>query len=306
MPVVVKKTCDQTLVEIYTCPPLEGGGGVPYIGVNLGTGARVYESTDQEVAPREHKFRTLVGLDGTTIVETATEIQISGGGGQIEFATREETDAGVITDKALNPDVGAYAYDRFRWPGQHEAGKGTAQVTLPIVAGVVTVDCLESNVFAVDLTESVTMAAPLNPFDGQVINVILRQDLVGGRTITWAAAWAFFGGAPTLTQTPGATDLISCQYDSTLGLWLCSFLSGAGVAGGGVPYTLGNIGAGAYIYKETVDVLGTDTARLRSVTAGEGITVTQNADDVNIKMTRTIFVQAAEPTPNAVGDLWFW
>ena len=46
----------------------------------------------------------------------------------IAFATREETDAGVIDDKALNPDVGAYAYDRKRWPAQHEAGKGTEVV----------------------------------------------------------------------------------------------------------------------------------------------------------------------------------
>lgn len=229
-----------------------------------------------------------------------------GGGGTPEWATCVEADAGTVTDKAINPEVGACSYDRKRVWGQHAAGKGTEMVALAIVAGVATIDCHLSNVFEIELTSNITMAAPTNPVDGQVINVILRQDATGGRTITWNAAWAFFGGTPTLSTDPGATDLISCQYDSTLSLWLVSFLSGASVSSGGLPYTLASIGAGAAVYKETVDVLGTDTARLRSITGSNGITVTENADEIDVKMTRTIFVQSATPTANAVGDLWFW
>lgn len=308
MPVVVKKTCDQTLVEIYTCPPLEGGGGVPYIGVNLGTGARVYESTDQEVAPREHKFRTLVGLDGTTIVETATEIQISGGGGQIEFATREETDAGVITDKALNPDVGAYAYDRLRWPGQHEAGKGTEVVPVVPAGTVFTIDCLTSNVFEITLTANSTIASPINPIKGQTINVLIKQDATGGRTVTWGGDWTFFNGVPTLSTEAYATDMISCQWDDAALKWRCSFLTGftAGVVGSGTPYMLASIGAGAAVYKQTVDELGTDVAQLRSITAGSGVTVTQNADDITIATTLRVFVQSTAPVNPQLNDLWFW
>jgi hypothetical protein len=253
------------------------------------------------------------GLEGQVLKKTSDRPYVmewgeGGGGGAITWATCAEADAGVVTDKAINPEVGACSYDRKRVWGQHEAGKGTEMVTLAIVADTVTIDCHASNVFEVELTGNITMAAPTNPVDGQVINVIIRQDVTGGRTITWNAVWAFFGGVPAMTTTAGATDLISCQYDSTLGLWLCSFLAGAtgGAGGGGTPYALASIGAGAAVYKETVDVLGTDTARIRSITGSNGITVTQNADEIDVKMTRTIFVQSAEPTANAVNDLWFW
>jgi hypothetical protein len=74
----------------------------------------------------------------------------------------------------------------------------------------------------------------------------------------------------------------------------------------GVPYSLGNLGAGALIYKETVDVLGTDTAQLRSLTGSDGITVTQNTNEIDIKLTSAIYVQSAEPVSPAVNSLWFW
>lgn len=76
MPIVVKSSCDQTLVEIYTCPA--PAADVLYVGENLGTGAGVYESTDQEASPRVHKFKSLVEGTGISITEDATEITISG------------------------------------------------------------------------------------------------------------------------------------------------------------------------------------------------------------------------------------
>lgn len=262
--VVVKASCDQTLVEIYTCPPSE---------------------------------ITVVNEEG-------------GGGGiaEIPWATREETDAGVLTDKALNPDVGAYAYDRLRWPGQHEAGKGTEVVPVIAALGVFTIDCQTSNVFEIVLTANSTIASPINPIKGQTINVLIKQDDVGGRTVTWGGDWTFFNGIPTLSTEAYATDMVSCQWDDTALKWRCSFLTGftAGVVGSGTPYALANIGTGAEVYKQTVDELGTDVAQVRSITSSNGITVTQNANDIAIGMTRTIFVQAAEPTPTGVGDLWFW
>jgi hypothetical protein len=309
MPVIVKKTCDQTLVEIYTCPAPDGVAGVPYVGVNLGTGAEVYESTDQEIAPREHKFRTLVGVDGTVITQTATEILIAGGGGaDIEFATRQETDEGILDNKALNPDVGAYAYDRFRYPGQHAAGKGTEGFIVPLVAGVFTIDCEESNVFEIVLTQNATIASPINPIKGQTINVLIKQDATGGRTVTWGGDWTFFNGIPTLSTEAYATDMISCQWDDTALKWRCSFLTGftAGVVGTGVPYTLSNIGTGAGVYKQTVDELGTDTAQLRSIVGGTGVTVTQNADDVTVSTTLRVFIQSTAPVNPQLNDLWFW
>ena len=250
---------------------------------------------------REKDFRR---LDWGLLLDLIGE---GGGGGNIVWATCAEADAGSPAEKAIDPVVGACSYDRKRVWGQHAAGKGTQVIDVPLVSGVATIDAHESNVFRITLTENVTVAAPLNPIDGQVINVILQQDGTGERTATWAAAWASFGGEPALTTTAGGTDLISCQYDESLSVWLTWFLAGeSGGGGGGAPYTLSNIGAGAFIYKETVDVLGTDTARLRSLTGSNGITITQNTDEVDVSLARTIFVQASTPTANAVGDLWFW
>jgi hypothetical protein len=111
-----------------------------------------------------------------------------------------------------------------------------------------------------------------------------------------------------LSSDPDATDMLSCQWDSTASKWRCSFLTGfnSGVIGSGVPYTLANIGTGAQLYKQTVDNLGTDTAEIRSVTQGYGVTVTQNANDVQIAVTQRIFVQPSTPSNPQVNDLWFW
>jgi hypothetical protein len=85
MPVVVNSICDTTIVEVYSCGGGGGAGTVVYVGVNLGTGAGVYESTDQTVNPREHKFRSLVSSDNSvTITQLANEIDFAvdlGGGG---------------------------------------------------------------------------------------------------------------------------------------------------------------------------------------------------------------------------------
>jgi len=308
MPVVIKKTCDQTIVEVYTCPAPEGGIGVPYIGVNVGGGVGVYKLTDQQVAPREHHFYTLVGINGTQVNLVGDTIEIEGGN-NIEFASLPETDAGVIDNKAIHPLGGAYAYDRFRYPGQHAAGKGTEVTAVTPSAGVVTIDCNDSNVFEITFDQNLQFANPVNPIKGQTINVFLKQDATGNRTVPlWGSAWTFFNGEPILSTAPNAVDMLSCQYDDNAGKWRCSFLTGftTGVVGSGVPYTLANVGTGAEVYKQTIDELGTDVAQLRSLTEGYGISITQNADDVSIGVTQRIFVQATTPTNPQVGDLWFW
>jgi len=151
-------------------------------------------------------------------------------GTNIEFATRIETDAGVITTKALNPDVGAYAYDRFRYAGQHAAGKGTATVTLTPDTGVVTLDGLLSNVFYLTLTENVTMANPVNPINGQTVNIHVKQDETGGWQIDeWGSQWKFTNRInPTFSTDPNAIDLLSCQWNETDAIMECSFLPNFG------------------------------------------------------------------------------
>lgn len=162
--------------------------------------------------PLEDNIKRIVRLGGGTVIQQG-----------VEFATREETDAGVLTTKAIHPDGGAYAYDRLRKVGKHTAGKATTEVALFVNSGSATPNCALSNVFRLLVTGDVTLANPINPLSGQVINIILKQDDTGGHTITLGGKYTFAGGtAPTLSTGAGEKDLLSCQYDAVDDAWLCS------------------------------------------------------------------------------------
>lgn len=111
----------------------------------------------------------------------------------------------------------------------HTVGKSTEQETLSITAAAVTPNCNLSNVFYVALTENVTINAPTNPRSGQVINIILKQDATGGRTVTFNSIFTFSGGGdPTATATANAVDMVSCQYDATNTKWRCAYMTDFG------------------------------------------------------------------------------
>jgi hypothetical protein len=111
----------------------------------------------------------------------------------------------------------------------HTVGKSTEQETLTISASAVTPDCSLSNVFYVALTGNITINAPTNPRSGQVINIILKQDATGSRTVTFNAIFTFSGGGePTPTATAGAVDMVSCQYDATNLKWRCAYMTDFG------------------------------------------------------------------------------
>lgn len=157
----------------------------------------------------------------------------------IPWATREETDAGTLLDKALNPDVGAYAYDRLRWPNQHTAGKGTAAASLTAVNGTAAVDCKRSNVFDLTLLDDTLLGNPANGYSGQVVNIMVSQGGAGNHSLTFDDDYLWIMGyTPTVSTDAGAIDLISMQYRKSIGKWLCSFLpdfTGTGSGWGSLP-----------------------------------------------------------------------
>lgn len=209
-----------------------------------------------------------------------------GGGGDIVFASREETDEGILTDKALNPDVGAYAYDRLHHEGQHTAGKGTAVVALTPVAGVVTIDFRESNVFEIELGGNYTMANPVFPVNGQTSNILFKQpDTGGGQISTWGSMWTFVNKInPVFTMTPGAVALLSCQWDPTDNKMRCAFLPdfGAGFSAPDLPtasdLTFVNVGGGNNIYRDTSGL----NVNLRTIVGGGDVNVTTAGDTIVI------------------------
>ena len=82
--IVKEKGCDQTTVEVYTCPPSTiniggggGGDGAFYSGENVGSGSGVYKETDDLVDPRLHKFKSLIAGDNIVITPGADDILIS-------------------------------------------------------------------------------------------------------------------------------------------------------------------------------------------------------------------------------------
>ncbi|PZR35780.1 hypothetical protein [Caulobacter segnis] len=54
-----------------------------------------------------------------------------------------------------------------------------------------------------------TLANPTNVKEGQSGLIRITQDATGSRTLAFGSAWKFSGGAPSLTTTAGAVDLIA-------------------------------------------------------------------------------------------------
>lgn len=87
----------------------------------------------------------------------------------------------------------------------------------------IAVNAALSNNFTVVLAGNRTLDNPTNPASGQVINIRIRQDGTGSRTLAYGSAYWFPGGTdPVLSTGANDVDLMSCQYDATLSAWLCN------------------------------------------------------------------------------------
>jgi len=77
-------------------------------------------------------------------------------------------------------------------------------------SGVITLDLGSRDNFEVTLTASTsTLASPVNASGGQCGAIIVRQDSVGSRLLTYSGAWSFASNtAPTLTTTASGVDML--------------------------------------------------------------------------------------------------
>lgn len=273
--------------ELVPGPGLRGGGvfeGTVHIDQDI-------PSLPNNSEPIDPEADYLMLYDASSNLHVKVLAQLGAGGiAEIPWATREETDAGVLTDKALNPDVGAYAYDRFRHVGQHAAGKGTATVNLSPVSGVVTVNGALSNVFYLTLNDNITqMANPINPVNGQTINIHLKQPVAGGKVIqAWGDQWTFTNKInPVLSTAGNAHDMLSCQWNEVDGKMHCSFLPNYGANYTPPPETpfenfnFINLGGGNEVFK---DIVVTDI-NLRTIVGGGDINVSTADDTIVVSYT---------------------
>jgi hypothetical protein len=95
-----------------------------------------------------------------------------------------------------------------------------AVVTL-VDAGTIAVNASLGNDFRVRVAGNRTMGNPAGAVDGQRITFQITQG-TSGLTLSWASQYKFgAAGAPSLSSTPGATDVIGFIYNASLGSWLC-------------------------------------------------------------------------------------
>lgn len=300
--------------ELVPGPGLRGGGvfeGTVHIDQDI-------PSLPNNSEPIDPEADYLMLWDASSNLHVKVLAQLGAGGiAEIPWATREETDAGVLTDKALNPDVGAYAYDRFRHVGQHSAGKGTATVVVTPSAGSFQIDGSLSNVFRLDMTNNFVLANPINPVNGQTINIHIVQDVAGGHTLTFGNQWKFTNRiTPVLTSTAYASDLLSCQWDETDSVMKCSFIPdfGAGytppTAPDFVDFAFVNVGGGNNLFR---DVVGTDV-NFRTIVGDGDIAVSTVGDTIVVGHTSPIvdsvqyideLLDVDAPAP-AIGDTLTW
>lgn len=102
-------------------------------------------------------------------------------------------------------------------------GNYVTTVTTPVASNTVTWDVAgNANLYATTaLTGNITLSNPTGLTTGQVINLMIKQDGTGSRTVTWGTyfTWpAKTGGAvtaPTLSTTASTADILTFVYDGT-------------------------------------------------------------------------------------------
>ena len=103
-----------------------------------------------------------------------------------------------------------------------EQGALAPAVVVLTDATTIAVDASAGNDFRVTIAGSRTMGSPANAADGQKITFQVTQGAGGSFTLGWGSSYEFSAGLPqpTLSTTPGQTDLLCFIYNAAIGKWL--------------------------------------------------------------------------------------
>jgi hypothetical protein len=93
--------------------------------------------------------------------------------------------------------------------------------TLSIVSGTVTIDAEEDQVYTLTLNQDVTLNAPINGDDLDIIRIRIVQDGTGGWAITLASGWALGEDIPVLVLNEDANSIsyITAIYNEANSVW---------------------------------------------------------------------------------------
>jgi len=155
-----------------------------------------------------------VKLDAATALNTVSTLVFRDSSGN--FA------ANVIT-----ADLTGSASNNLLKAGDSMTGYFRAAVVALSDGANISTDAALGNIFTVTIAGNRTFDAPTNPLADQKITYKIRQDAVGGRIITWDAAFNFgvdLAGVPNSTS-PNIFDYYGFQYNATTSKWDCLAIS---------------------------------------------------------------------------------
>lgn len=110
------------------------------------------------------------------------------------------------------PPVPADTWEAFNWLWMFCRWLNDEEVKVPWES-TITLDANVSRSFHITLAGNTTLAKPQNLYPGQTLNIVLQQDDIGGRTVTFDAAWNFGDIAlPTLSTAANTADFLSSYY----------------------------------------------------------------------------------------------
>lgn len=94
-------------------------------------------------------------------------------------------------------------------------------------AATIAINAALGNEFDVTLGGNRTLGEPTNPVDGKIINIRIKQDGTGTRTLAYNAIWKHPGGvAPVLSTAASAVDRLSAVYNLADNRWETTFAKG--------------------------------------------------------------------------------
>jgi hypothetical protein len=155
-----------------------------------------------------------IKLDAATALNTVSTLVLRDSSGDFAAGTITANLTGAASANLLK--AGDVMTGYFR----------TAVVALSDGANIST-DAALGNIFTVTIAGNRTFDAPTNPLADQKITYKIRQDAVGGRVITWDAAFNFgvdLSGVPNSTS-PNVFDYYGFQYNATTSKWDCLAIS---------------------------------------------------------------------------------
>lgn len=131
-----------------------------------------------------------------------------------------------------NPTLGQQSTQNgrtYRWSGYAweiatpvAAAVSNADTVDLIYSSTITTDASVAGIFNVLLTGNATLANPVNADDGKTVRWRIKQDSVGGRSLTLGDKFSIPAAVPSplpFSTLANKTDLLAATYDATRDRW---------------------------------------------------------------------------------------